>query len=104
MELKKLRSQVEPQAFEKIEPVLLKELGAGIHAFFEDFEPVPAAADHLAKYIKPAFWSRINGSPLRYSEQIFIKQFPRTWRLLVGLLVNFMRAWKKRALIIYPAY
>lgn len=52
MELKKLRSQVEPQAFEKIEPVLLKELGAGIHAFFEDFEPVPAAAGSLGQVYK----------------------------------------------------
>lgn len=61
MELKKLRSQVEPQAFEKIEPVLLKELGCPIEEVFAHFEPVPVAAGSLgqvyrAKLISTGEW------------------------------------------------
>ena len=37
MELKKLRSQVEPQPYEKIKPVLLKELGSVPEEIFVDF-------------------------------------------------------------------
>lgn len=49
MELKKLRSQVEPQAFERIKPVLLKELGGEIEDYFSDFEPEPLAAGSLGQ-------------------------------------------------------
>ena len=61
MELKKLRSQVEPQAFEKIEPLLLKDLGCPIDEVFADFEPVPVAAGSLgqvyrAKLISTGDW------------------------------------------------
>ena len=52
MELKKLRSQVEPQAFEKIEPVLLKDLGCAIDEVFAHFEPVPVAAGSLGQVYK----------------------------------------------------
>ncbi|CAA6679981.1 MULTISPECIES: AarF/ABC1/UbiB kinase family protein [unclassified Lentimonas] len=52
MELKKLRSQVEPQAFEKIEPVLLKDLGCPIDEVFADFEPIPVAAGSLGQVYK----------------------------------------------------
>ena len=52
MELKKLRSQVEPQAFEKIEPVLLKDLGCPIAEVFAHFEPVPVAAGSLGQVYK----------------------------------------------------
>ena len=52
MELKKLRSQVEPQAFEKIEPVLLKDLGCPIDEVFAHFEPTPVAAGSLGQVYK----------------------------------------------------
>jgi ubiquinone biosynthesis protein len=52
MELKKLRSQVEPQAFEKIEPVLLKDLGCSVEEVFAHFEPVPVAAGSLGQVYK----------------------------------------------------
>jgi len=52
MELKKLRSQVEPQAFEKIEPVLLKDLGCPIDEVFAHFEPIPVAAGSLGQVYK----------------------------------------------------
>jgi ubiquinone biosynthesis protein len=52
MELKKLRSQVEPQAFEKIEPVLLKDLGCPIAEVFAYFEPTPVAAGSLGQVYK----------------------------------------------------
>ena len=52
MELKKLRSQVEPQAFEKIEPVLLKDLGCPITEVFAHFEPTPVAAGSLGQVYK----------------------------------------------------
>ncbi len=49
MELKKLRSEVEPQPFEKIKPVLLKELECEIEEVFADFDPVPVAAGSLGQ-------------------------------------------------------
>ncbi|WP_269526890.1 ABC1 kinase family protein [Coraliomargarita parva] len=49
MELKKLRSQVEPQPFEKIHPVLLKELGREIDEVFLNFDPTPVAAGSLGQ-------------------------------------------------------
>lgn len=52
MELKKLRSQVEPQPFEKIEPVLLKELGGGIDTFFDAFDRKPSASGSLGQVYK----------------------------------------------------
>lgn len=52
MELKKLRSQVEPQPFTKIKPVLLKELGCAIDQVFTDFEPIPVAAGSLGQVYK----------------------------------------------------
>jgi ubiquinone biosynthesis protein len=52
MELKKLRSQVEPQTFERIERVLLKDLGCPVAEVFADFEPVPVAAGSLGQVYK----------------------------------------------------
>ena len=52
MELKKLRSQVEPQPFERIEPVLLRELGDEVDAFFDVFEDEPFAAGSLGQVYK----------------------------------------------------
>lgn len=52
MELKKLRSQVEPQPFSKIKPLLLKDLGCSIDQVFADFEPVPVAAGSLGQVYK----------------------------------------------------
>lgn len=52
MELKKLRSQVEPQSYEKIKPVLLKELGCPPEELFVDFDPVPVAAGSLGQVYK----------------------------------------------------
>ncbi|MFP4068606.1 MAG: ABC1 kinase family protein [Opitutales bacterium] len=49
MELKKLRSQVEPQPFERIKPVLLKELDVDIKEAFLDFDPTPVAAGSLGQ-------------------------------------------------------
>ena len=49
MELKKLRSQVEPQPYEKIKPVLIKELGEAPGKLFANFEPVPVAAGSLGQ-------------------------------------------------------
>jgi len=49
MELKKLRSQVEPQDFERIKPVLLKELDGGIEDYFTEFNPQPLAAGSLGQ-------------------------------------------------------
>jgi ubiquinone biosynthesis protein len=49
MELKKLRSQVEPQGFDQIKPVLLKELEGEIDDFFIDFDTTPLAAGSLGQ-------------------------------------------------------
>lgn len=51
-ELKRLRDQVEPQAFEKIEPVLLRELTGELDAVFAEFDPVPVAAGSLGQVYK----------------------------------------------------
>ncbi|MGK0310079.1 MAG: ubiquinone biosynthesis protein, partial [Lentimonas sp.] len=47
MELKKLRSQVEPQPYKKIEPILLKDLGRSLDELFMEFDPVTVAAGSL---------------------------------------------------------
>ena len=52
IELKKLRSDVAPQSFEKIKPVLLKELGRPIDEVFVDFDPTPIAAGSLGQVYK----------------------------------------------------
>lgn len=52
MELKKLRSQVEPQDFERIKPVLLKELEGEIEDFFSEFDTEPLAAGSLGQVYK----------------------------------------------------
>ena len=52
MELKKLRSQVEPQPYEKIEPVLLKELGRPPEELFVNFNSIPVAAGSLGQVYK----------------------------------------------------
>jgi ubiquinone biosynthesis protein len=49
MELKKLRSQVEPQSFEKIEPLLLRELGGPVDAVFAEFDRQVVAAGSLGQ-------------------------------------------------------
>ena len=49
MELKKLRSQVEPQPYEKIEPVLLKDIGCPLDELFAEFDPSPVAAGSLGQ-------------------------------------------------------
>lgn len=49
MEFKKLRSQVESQSFERIEPVLLRELGAEIGEVFTEFDQSPVAAGSLGQ-------------------------------------------------------
>jgi len=51
-ELKKLRSHVEPQPFEKIKPVLLKELGCEVDEIFVEFDPSPVAAGSLGQVYK----------------------------------------------------
>jgi len=48
-ELKKLRSHVEPQAFERIKPVLRKELGQEPGAVFSEFDDTPVAAGSLGQ-------------------------------------------------------
>ena len=52
MELKKLRSHVEPQSFERIKPVLIKELEGEIDDFFIDFDTEPLAAGSLGQVYK----------------------------------------------------
>lgn len=52
MELKKLRSQVEPQPYERIKPVIFKELGCSPEDVFVDFDPVPVAAGSLGQVYK----------------------------------------------------
>jgi ubiquinone biosynthesis protein len=49
MELKKLRSHVETQPFEKIKPVLLNELDGEIEEFFSEFDAEPVAAGSLGQ-------------------------------------------------------
>ena len=52
MELKKLRSQVEPQDFERIKPVFLNELDGEIEDYFSDFDSEPLAAGSLGQVYK----------------------------------------------------
>lgn len=52
MELKKLRSQVEPQHFDRIKPILLAELKRDIEEVFTDFDPTPVAAGSLGQVYK----------------------------------------------------
>jgi ubiquinone biosynthesis protein len=52
MELKKLRSQVEPQAFERIKPILVRELGRPIDEVFSEFAEVAVAAGSLGQVYK----------------------------------------------------
>lgn len=52
MELKKLRSHVEPQPFERIKPVLLNELDGEIEDYFSEFNPEPLAAGSLGQVYK----------------------------------------------------
>ena len=52
MEFKKLRNKVEPQPFERIEPVLAKELGAPIEDVFSEFDRTPLAAGSLGQVYK----------------------------------------------------
>lgn len=49
MELKKLRSHVEPQPFERIKPVFDKELDGAIEDYFTEFDPEPLAAGSLGQ-------------------------------------------------------
>lgn len=51
-ELKKLRSQVSPQPYDKIEPVLLKDFGCPIKELFAEFDTVPVAAGSLGQVYK----------------------------------------------------
>ncbi len=51
-EFKKLRNEVEPQPFERIEPVLLRELGSETDAVFLDFQPEPVASGSLGQVYK----------------------------------------------------
>jgi ubiquinone biosynthesis protein len=59
-ELKKLRSHVEPQPFERIQPVLRKELDCGIEEVFSEFDQTPVAAGSLGQVYKARL--RENGS------------------------------------------
>lgn len=49
MELKKLRSEVQAQPFERIRPVLLKELDGELDEVFAEFDEVPVAAGSLGQ-------------------------------------------------------
>jgi len=49
VELKKLRSHVEPQPYEKIEGVILKELGCAVEEVFEESPREPLAAGSLGQ-------------------------------------------------------
>lgn len=51
-ELKKLRSQVSPQPYSKIEPILLKDFGCPIEDLFEEFDTLPVAAGSLGQVYK----------------------------------------------------
>lgn len=48
-ELKKLRCTVQAQSFDKIEPILVRELGADLDAVFSEFESQPVAAGSLGQ-------------------------------------------------------
>lgn len=52
MELKKLRSQVEPQAYEKIEPVLRKDFEQPLDELFTELNRTPVAAGSLGQVYK----------------------------------------------------
>ncbi|MDP4611592.1 MAG: AarF/UbiB family protein [Opitutales bacterium] len=52
MELKKLRSEVVAQPFDKIKPILLKELECDIEDVFAEFDSVPVAAGSLGQVYK----------------------------------------------------
>ncbi len=52
MELKKLRSQVKPQAYEKIEPVLRKDFDQPFDELFTEFNRTPVAAGSLGQVYK----------------------------------------------------
>ena len=52
MEFKKLRSQVEVQSFERIQPVLVKELGVDYSEVFADFDEIPVGAGSLGQVYK----------------------------------------------------
>ena len=52
MELKKLPSQVAPQPYEKIEPVLLKDFGCPLDEIFAELGQVPIAAGSLGQVYK----------------------------------------------------
>ncbi|MEM0965897.1 MAG: AarF/UbiB family protein [Verrucomicrobiota bacterium] len=49
VELKKLRSEVEPQPLKRIQPILLKELDRPIEDVFEDFPENPVASGSLGQ-------------------------------------------------------
>ena len=49
MEFKKLRNQVKAQAFDRIKPVLLKELGSDLDEVFAEFDEVPVASGSLGQ-------------------------------------------------------
>lgn len=48
-ELKKLRCTVQAQSFDKIEPILVRELGADLDAVFSEFESQPVAAGSIGQ-------------------------------------------------------
>lgn len=52
MELKKLRDHVEPQPYERIEPVLLRELGGAVEEKFSEFDVDPVASGSLGQVYK----------------------------------------------------
>ncbi len=49
MELKKLRSEVETQPFERIKPVAVRDLDCELEDVFAEFDPVPIAAGSLGQ-------------------------------------------------------
>lgn len=52
MELKKLRSQVESQPFDRIRPIIVRELGCPIDEVFAEFSEEPVAAGSLGQVYK----------------------------------------------------
>ncbi|CAI8282900.1 MAG: putative protein kinase UbiB [Opitutia bacterium UBA7350] len=48
-ELKRLRNQVEPQAFKKIEPLLRQELKQEVDSVFSELDPTPVASGSLGQ-------------------------------------------------------